>query len=194
MAATADASRSRRCLAGTVWRSPSTRPLSRLPKGDPVAATVSPMREMGLQSAAVDSLDAPTLYDLIRLRVDVFVVEQRCPYAELDGRDVEPGTRHLWVSDGERAVAYLRVLVEPDGTLRIGRVCVAEPHRGAGLAHRLVTEALRQIAATDPRADVVLDAQSHLVGWYERLTFCADGEEFVEDGIPHVPMRLGRRG
>ncbi len=151
------------------------------------------MSETVVQVAAFAELDARTLHDLVRLRIDVFVVEQQCPYAELDGRDVEPGTRHLWVTDGEQVTAYLRLLVEPDGSHRIGRVCVAPAYRGAGLARRLVVEALARTAADDPAVDVVLDAQSHLAGWYERLTFCADGPPFVEDGIPHLPMRLRRR-
>lgn len=145
-----------------------------------------------LHALAFDQLTARTLHDLVRLRIDVFVVEQCCPYAELDGRDVEPTTRHLWLSDDARPVAYLRILAEPDGERRIGRVCVAASHRGKRLADRLLLDALAQLTASDPDADVVLDAQAHLAGWYERLMFCPDGEGFVEDGIPHVPLRLSR--
>ena len=81
--------------------------------------------------------------------------------------------------------ATLRVLAEPGGERRIGRVATVRAARGAGVARELVEAAL---AAT--RGPVVLDAQSHLAGWYERLGFVVDGAEFVEDGIPHVPMRL----
>ena len=189
--ATGAASRSSRSATATVCSSPSTQSLL-LPVGVPEAATtVNPVDKVVRISHFAD-LDAATVYRLMRLRIEVFVVEQRCPYAELDGRDVEPGTRHLWTTDGDRVTAYLRILVEPDGSYRIGRVCVAEAYRGAGFARRLVVEALTRTAADDPAADVVLDAQSHLAGWYERLTFCADGDEFVEDDIPHVPMRLSR--
>ncbi len=152
------------------------------------------MGEPVLHAAGFDELDARVLHDIVRLRIDVFVVEQHCPYAELDGRDVEPGTRHLWAGDGGRIVAYLRVLVEPDGSRRIGRVCVAGSHRGTGLARRLVAEAQTQAGTQAPGADVVLDAQAHLVGWYEWLGYRAAGEEFMEDGIPHLPMRLKRPG
>lgn len=137
-------------------------------------------------------LDVKTVYQLMRLRIDVFVVEQQCPYAELDGRDVEPGTWHLWLETADGVAGYLRILVEPDGTRRVGRVCVAEQHRGAGHAPRLMVAALGQIRTDSPGTDVVVDAQSHLAGWYERLTFCTDGEEFIEDGIAHLPMRLSR--
>src|SRR5690606_15538749 len=65
-------------------------------------------------------LDAATLYALLRLRVDVFVVEQQCPYPELDGRDTEPTTRHLWLGPAAtQPLSYLRILAEPDGVARI---------------------------------------------------------------------------
>ena len=124
------------------------------------------------------------LHDLLRLRVDVFVVEQQCAYPELDGRDDEPGTRHIWIPDVDsRPMGYLRVL--DDGReQRIGRVVVAPEHRSDGLARRLLDHALE--AHPGP---VVLDAQTYLQGWYEQLGFRVSGPEFLEHGIPHVPMR-----
>jgi ElaA protein len=138
-----------------------------------------------LRVAAWHQLDPGTAYALLRLRVDVFVVEQRCPYPELDGRDTEPGTRHLWLADAAGPTAYLRLLVEPGGGHRIGRVCTRGDVRGRRLAAGLVAHAV-QLADAGP---VDLDAQSHLQRWYERLEFAVSGPEFVEDGIPHVPMR-----
>lgn len=136
-------------------------------------------------SAAFAGLDAPTLYALLRLRVDVFVVEQKCAYPEIDGRDDEPGTRHLWLTDGDRVAAYLRIVDEPDGTARIGRVAVDAHDRGAGLAGRLMVEALDHIAGRP----CVLDAQTYLTGFYSRFGFAATGPEFLDEGVPHVPMR-----
>jgi ElaA protein len=129
-------------------------------------------------------LDPTTLYALLRLRVDVFVVEQDCPYPELDGRDVEPGTIHLWLEHDEAPASYLRILEDP-GAARIGRVCTAAAHRGAGLSGRLLTAALDVIGDRPS----VLDAQAHLAGFYARFGFEVTGPRFVEDGIPHVPMR-----
>ncbi|MGE5827738.1 MAG: GNAT family N-acetyltransferase [Micromonosporaceae bacterium] len=141
---------------------------------------------MILHVARFADLDVATLYALLRLRTDIFVVEQRCPYPELDGRDLEPGTRHVWLAP-ERSDphAYLRVLAEPDGSHRIGRVCTAEKARGQGLSARLVAAALELIGD----APSVLDAQSYLVEFYLGFGFTQSGAEFVEDGIPHVPMR-----
>ncbi len=138
--------------------------------------------------ARTADLDAVTLYGLLRLRVDVFVVEQACAYPELDGRDLEPATRHLWTADTAGPTAYIRLL-DDGGSARIGRVCTRFDARGAGLAAHLMRSALDLCAGRD----VVLNAQSHLAGWYARFDFGADGPAFVEDGIPHTPMRRSAR-
>ncbi|GAB6903809.1 GNAT family N-acetyltransferase [Kineosporia succinea] len=129
-------------------------------------------------------LDPLTAYALMRLRVDVFVVEQECPYPELDGRDLEPGAEHVWFEDASGPTAYLRLLKDPDGALRIGRVLTRADARGRSLAGRLVSASLENWPGP-----AVLDAQAHLTGWYARFGFEADGPEYIEDGIPHVPMR-----
>ena len=134
--------------------------------------------------ADLDSVDPRTAYGWWALRESVFVVEQQCVYAELDGRDLEPGTRHLWVDGDTGPVGYLRVLDEGD-EVRIGRVVVAPGHRGQGLAANLMSSAL-DLAGARP---TVLAAQSHLAGWYAALGFERCGADFVEDGIPHTPMR-----
>jgi ElaA protein len=137
-----------------------------------------------VRDANASDLDAVTLYKVLKLRVDVFVVEQVCPYPELDGRDLEPGTRQLWIESAGDVLATLRLLDDGEA-LRIGRVATAATARSGGHAGRLMRRALE---LADGR-DVVLDAQSYLRGWYERFGFEVDGAEFVEDGIAHVPMR-----
>ena len=136
-----------------------------------------------VHSASVDELSPRTLYELLRLRVDVFVVEQDCPYPELDGRDVEPDALQLWVEHDGVVAATARVLDDGDER-RIGRVATHPDHRGAGHAARLIVAACERSPGP-----WVLDAQSHLADWYARLGFVTEGEEFVEDGIPHVTMR-----
>ena len=135
---------------------------------------------------AVDDLDVRTSYRLWQLRESVFVVEQDCPYLELDGRDLEPRTRHVWVDSDTGPVGYLRIL-DDGGTARIGRVLVARSHRGHGLSGALMRAALAEIGERPS----VLDAQSPLAGWYAGFGYEQSGDEFVEDGIPHVPMRRG---
>jgi len=139
-----------------------------------------------VRSARFTELSTTTLYELLRLRSEVFVVEQACAYGDLDGRDLEGPTRHLWIEDDGRPVAYLRVLGDGSAS-RIGRVATASTHRHQGLAGRLMEAALA--STTGP---VVLHAQSYLSGWYEALGFRVVGPEFDDDGIPHVPMRLDR--
>jgi ElaA protein len=141
--------------------------------------------EPTLRTACFADLTTAELYALLRLRVDVFVVEQDCPYPELDGRDTEPGTFHVWYGDGDgRPLAYLRVL-DDGGVARIGRVVTDPAARGGGLGGRLVADALELVG----ERECVLDAQAHLTGFYGRYGFEATGPEFLEDGIPHVPMR-----
>jgi ElaA protein len=138
-----------------------------------------------LRSARFAELTPFEVYGLLRLRVDVFVVEQECPYPELDGRDVEPATVHLWFEDTEGTVAATIRLLDDGGSRAIGRVATAAASRGRGLARRLVEEGLA-LCAGEP---VTLGAQAHLADWYGRLGFAVSGPGYVEDGIPHVPMR-----
>jgi ElaA protein len=137
-----------------------------------------------LRRARFAELTPFEVYGLCRLRVDVFVVEQKCPYPELDGRDVEPTTVHLWQESAGEIAATIRVL--DDGASRaIGRVATAPGFRGQGLAARLIEEGI-QLCGDVP---ITLGAQAHLEGWYERFGFRRSGPGYVEDGIPHVPMR-----
>jgi ElaA protein len=137
-----------------------------------------------MRVASFIDLDTTTLYALLKLRSDVFVVEQECAYADLDGRDTEPGTRHVWVTRDREVLAYLRILAD-DGVERIGRVVVAKTQRGAGHARRLMAHALTVIG----NRDSALEAQAHLVDFYERFGYAVIGPEYIEDGIRHVPMR-----
>jgi ElaA protein len=137
-----------------------------------------------LREARFAELTPFEVYALCRLRVDVFVVEQECPYPELDGRDVEPATVHLWFERDGEVLATIRVL--DDGATRaIGRVATAVPARSAGLAARLIARGI-ELCGDVP---ITLGAQAHLEGWYERFGFRRSGPGYVEDGIPHVPMR-----
>ncbi len=146
---------------------------------------------MQLRVARADEITVADLYAVLCLRADIFVVEQACPYADPDGRDLDPGTTHLWFTrEGEpkHIDAYARIVIDPDGAARVGRVCTSRRARGRGLAARLIGAALE---LTDSRV-CVLAAQSHLTGFYERFGFVVDGDEFDEDGIAHTPMRLVR--
>ena len=136
-----------------------------------------------LHDRQVAEIEPERLYRLLALRAAVFVVEQACVYLDPDGRDLEPGARQLWFEDGDgTVVAVARVLADGDGS-RIGRIATAAPNRGQGLGAGLVEHFL----ASYP-GPWRLDAQAYLADWYRGLGFVMDGPEYLDDGIPHVPM------
>ena len=145
--------------------------------------------DLPLHEAPFDQLTPAQLYGILRLRVDVFVVEQACPYPELDGRDTEPTTTHLWVADDAgRVLSTIRVLHNGEDRA-IGRVATAADARGRGLSARLIE---RGISLCEGRT-IDIGAQAYLEGWYERFGFRRSGPDYDEDGILHLPMRLPAR-
>ncbi|MED7667985.1 GNAT family N-acetyltransferase [Pseudomonas moraviensis subsp. stanleyae] len=131
------------------------------------------------------------LYALLKLRSDVFVVEQKCAYPDLDGQDLEGDTYHLMGWENDQLMAYLRLL-DPEsqgGDVVIGRVITAPAGRGKGLGHAMMEQALKQAEKHWPQVPIYLSAQAHLQGYYGRYGFEVAGEEYLEDGIPHIGMR-----
>jgi ElaA protein len=137
-----------------------------------------------------DELTLAELYELLALRVRVFVVEQECAYQELDGLDAR--AEHVWTrGPGGEMAAYLRVVDEESGehadrVTRLGRIVTAPEHRGTGAGAALMRAVL---AGVD--GPVVVGAQAQAQAFYERLGFAVSGPGYDEDGIPHVPMRRG---
>lgn len=138
-----------------------------------------------------DDLTLDELYSFLKLRCDVFMWEQRADDEELDGRDQEPATRHLWVADEAGCAGYLRLLSNPVAELRdahrvIGRVAVRVDRRGEGLARELLRAAMAIL--DEEGAASMLHAQSYVVGLYEDFGFEVVGEPYDEAGIPHRSM------
>jgi ElaA protein len=130
------------------------------------------------------------LYETLRLRSDIFVVEQNCVFLDLDGLD--PKCEHLCGFDvKDHVVAYARLVpphlkyAEPS----IGRVVVAASVRGSGVGHDLMRQALAGCEERYPHAAIMIGAQQHLEGYYGRHGFAQVGEPYMEDGIPHIDMR-----
>ncbi|MEN5242351.1 MULTISPECIES: GNAT family N-acetyltransferase [Pseudomonas] len=131
------------------------------------------------------------LYALLKLRSDVFVVEQKCAYPDLDGQDLEGDTHHLMGWEDDQLMAYLRLL-DPEsqgGDVVIGRVVTAPAGRGKGLGHAMMEQALKQAEKHWPQVPIYLSAQAHLQGYYGKYGFEVAGDEYLEDGIPHIGMR-----
>jgi ElaA protein len=137
------------------------------------------------------ALEPTAAYGLWKLRQDVFVIEQECLFRDLDGVDLLPDTRHVVLEDEHGVVlGCARVWADAgdaagQSAWRIGRVALHPTVRGQGWGDRLMEAAL----SVCPDRDVVLDAQAPLAGWYSSFGFEVSGPEFLDDGIPHVPMR-----
>lgn len=133
-------------------------------------------------------LTTDELHDIYRYRVSVFVVEQNCPYQEVDGNDRV--SWHLWLEDNGEMVAYLRVL--PAGTtfddVSIGRMICTR--RRQGLATRLLKEGIRLAVEKFCAERITIEAQVYARGLYEKVGFAQTSGEFLEDGIPHIKMTL----
>jgi ElaA protein len=134
-------------------------------------------------------LTTSELYSFVKLRTDVFFVEQKVDEEELDNRDQEPGTRHYWIADEKGCAAYIRLLLndEPehlDARRIIGRVVVRADRRGEGLAQVLLARALDDFAG-EP---MLLHAQEYVAPLYAKFGFEAFGEPYEEATIMHVSM------
>ena len=135
-----------------------------------------------------DELTRDELYEIVKLRIAVFVVEQRCYYQDVDDHD--KFALHVKIVEDGKIMAYLRVL--PAGTVfdevSIGRVIATERRRGYGtLAVRAGIQAARKFFDAKK---IVIEAQTYARGLYEKLGFVQTSEEFLEDGVPHIRMEL----
>ena len=137
-------------------------------------------------------------YGLVRLRVDVFVVEQDCPYSDLDGKDLRAW--HVWkegedVAKGAAMLACARVLgpgvsyAEPS----IGRVATRRDRRSEGLGKELMKRSIEVCERAWPGQDIRISAQCYLEAWYGELGFASVGKPYLEDGIPHIQMLRSAR-
>ena len=144
---------------------------------------------------AFDELSGKLLYEILRLRQEVFVVEQNCPYLDCDRLDFR--SHHvIGFNDAHEVMAYARIvpvgLAYPD-TASIGRVVTSKAIRGKGQGRILMEQSLRHLEMLTGNASARISAQSHLKGFYESLGFVSTGKEYLEDNIPHTEMlRLNR--
>lgn len=141
---------------------------------------------MELVVKTFDELNTRELYEILRVRAAVFVVEQECAYQDVDGIDTK--AVHAFLRDEDGVQAYLRVFEKDKRTAQMGRMLTVE--RGAGLGGQLLKEGIR-IARDVLKKDVLyIEAQTYAIGFYQREGFQVTSEEFLEDGIPHVQMEL----
>lgn len=144
------------------------------------------------QNMTFNQLNADTLYDIIKLRIDVFVVEQACAYPELDDKDRHLETQHLIALSPEgELLAYARIL--PPGLsypeASIGRVVVSPAVRGRGIATSLMQYAINLALNIWPNTGIQIGAQDYLKAFYQQLGFKSCSKVYLDDGIPHIDMR-----
>lgn len=141
-----------------------------------------------------DALSLRELYEIGKLRQEVFVVEQDCPYVDFDGRDYdcyhlmafdEKGTLQAYTRLVPKGIAYAQ---EPS----IGRVITSQAVRGSGLGRELMLQSMQACEQLWPGESIRISAQSYLLKFYNNLGFQSTGKEYLEDGIPHTEMLLKR--
>lgn len=133
-------------------------------------------------------LTAKEVYEILRIRSEIFVVEQECPYQDPDSKD--ENSHHLFVYEDEKIVAYLRILEKGISydEISIGRVLIDKDYRGRGLARKLMLEAIRFIESNLNEKEIKISAQAYLKDFYKSLGFKDVSEVYLEDNIPHIDM------
>jgi ElaA protein len=143
------------------------------------------------QICRFDELLPGQLYELLKLRVDVFVVEQACAYPELDGKDLLSDTRHLTGrTKDDSLAAYARILAPGVrfADISFGRVAVAPFYRKSGLGHLLVNQILSAAGQIWPGRGITISAQTYLTAFYSAHGFVPVSDSYLEDDIPHIDM------
>ena len=135
-------------------------------------------------------LDSTELYEILKLRAEVFVIEQDCNYLDPDGQDYN--AYHLYDKKDDQIVSYAR-LYESKEYCYIGRVLTSKSVRREGYGINLMNEAIKHCKSLYPNKDIVISAQEYLLKFYGEFGFVAEGERYFEDNLPHFKMRIDRK-
>lgn len=141
---------------------------------------------MDIVVKSFDELTTVELYEILKARAAIFVVEQNCVYQDLD--DVDYQSLHVFYQEDNRVLAYLRAFYKEKGVVQIGRVLTMQ--RGNGWGGKLLHEGLIQIQKRIPAQKKYIEAQKYVIGSYQREGFQVTSEPFLEDGIEHVQMKF----
>lgn len=141
---------------------------------------------MKLTSKLFEELTTTELYEILRARFEVFVIEQECVYLDIDGVDYR--SLHIFCEEDGKVVAYLRTFEKEKDVVQMGRVLTTK--RGIGLGAKLLKYAIEEIERRFNPKQIYIESQSHAVGFYEREGFKVCSDEFMDAGIPHVEMKL----
>ena len=142
--------------------------------------------QMEFKAVYFDELSNSELFAILKNRMKVFIVEQHCPYQDIDDTDKE--SLHVFLKDGDELLAYLRIFRRDASQVQMGRIMSTVRNKGYG--EMIVKEGISQaISRFDPE-QILIEAQSYAIPFYERFGFTVCGEEYLEDDIPHTPMLL----
>lgn len=140
---------------------------------------------MDYQVKHFSELTTKEFYEVVKLRTAVFVVEQQCPYQEVDAAD--ENAWHTWLTEGTELIGYTRI-IDLGAAVTFGRVLIKAEYRKRNLGAKLVAETLKVIAEKYPQRPIKIGAQAHLTDFYGSFGFKPVSEVYLEDGIPHVDM------
>ena len=141
---------------------------------------------MNFVSKFFDQLTAAEIYEILKARTKIFIVEQNCPYQDSDGTDYD--SLHVFYEQEGEILAYLRAFEKEKGVAQVGRVLTIE--HGKGLGGKLLKAGLEQVKEKYAPQQIYIEAQCYATGFYEREGFKICSDVFLEDGIPHVKMEL----
>jgi ElaA protein len=143
---------------------------------------------LNFQIKKFEDLTADEIYEILRIRSEVFVVEQNCAFQDCDNDD--QNSYHIFTAENDRIVSYLRVLKRgiSYNEISIGRVLVAKDHRGKGVAKELLIKAIEFIENTLNECEIRISAQEYLKEFYSSLGFEISSDMYLEDEIPHIEM------
>ncbi len=143
---------------------------------------------MNLIIKTFQELDTKELYEILKARASIFIMEQNINYQDMD--DIDYKSIHFFYMENDKVVAYLRAFYKDDDKeiVQIGRVLTLE--HGKGLGKKLIENSLPEIKKRLPSKKIMMDAQTHAISFYEQFGFDVTSEEFLEEGIMHVQMEL----
>ena len=133
-----------------------------------------------------DELTTREVYELLKARAEIFVVEQNCPYQDMDGKDFD--SLHVFYEDGGKVIACLRMFQKDSETVQFGRILTLE--HGNGLGRALMEQAVKIVKDSTNDKKIYLEGQTYCIDFYKKFGFEVTSDEFILDGIPHVKMEL----
>jgi len=149
------------------------------------------MSTLEWQCNSFHQLNNALLYEIIKLRIDVFVVEQKCPYPELDNKDIDTQTLHVTAHQDSKLIAYARILPPklsyPE--VSMGRFVVEKTLRHQGIGSKLLETCIEHIELLWPDINIKISAQEHLKSFYKNFGFTQISNHYLEDGISHIAMQ-----